>query len=375
MVTKQILTMELLKGFGMVTNILSKMLALIALVLSLTFLGKGYASENSVNGFKGAEGGQLRSLPKDDDYHPSKPYFVLIPGAGSNGGEIYIKNFSALLRLTGHGEYFAAYSEFLQQVKIRQMLCPRTKDLDSRLLQVRALECATAIGKNIIEGQLRNGRIGLPQIKKNIVLIGHSMGGNAARMVALNPAIKPFVHSVLTIATPHQGTPIADFVYEQYPNPHFRDDAERAFYHAVIEIIGFTPDDKRYLEELTTERRSNTPNIYLAQDAAKGEGIQYYSFINSMDRTLMVPLEVTNFYLKREMQERHLDQTSYGTRNDGIVPTYSMVHGKIIGDVVADHWETLCIGVLGITQGCRSTKKILFPFFQDLAAKIEKTND
>lgn len=202
-------------------------------------------------------------------------------------------------------------------------------------------------------------------IRRNIILLGHSMGGNIARMVANDPRLAPFIHSVVTIATPHHGTPIADFIFDQYSKGW-----ESEIYRTVIEGIGFTPVEKEYLAELRTERLPDSPNVYYAQDVRALPFINYYSLTNSMEHTLMPPLEVTNLVLKDEIRKRGLDQTSYGVANDGLAPEYSMVYGKVIGSVQADHWETLCIGILKFTKGCEQTKQVLFPFLKSLNQEI-----
>ena len=59
---------------------------------------------------------------------------------------------------------------------------------------------------------LFSGKITENEIKsRRIILLGHSVGGNIARLVARDILVGNFVHSVLTISTPHKGTILADF--------------------------------------------------------------------------------------------------------------------------------------------------------------------
>ncbi len=49
--------------------------------------------------------------------------------------------------------------------------------------------------------------------KKDLIVIAHSMGGlDIRRVVSLNPAIAARVKTIVTIATPHLGSPVADAV-------------------------------------------------------------------------------------------------------------------------------------------------------------------
>lgn len=188
-------------------------------------------------------------------YSGDKPYIVLIPGAGASGGKIYVKHLARLLRVTGHGEYFAEYEKILDEMNLPYLLCPKTEDRDERRLTVRAAECVQQI-LGLIIGK---------RVRRNIIIIGHSMGGNIARMVAVNPLIERSIHSVLTIASPHQGTVLADFVFENMP-----EGVDNAVYAAIMNFIGFVPDKKRYLQELVTDRRQGRPDLYVAQDIFKG---------------------------------------------------------------------------------------------------------
>lgn len=290
----------------------------------------------------------------DSPYDSNRDYVVLIPGAGASGGELAVKNLSRLLKITGHGTYFSGYYNYFEERNINYTVCPRIRDQDTRTLLARALECIAFL----------NTKTKFSPIKRNIILIGHSMGGNIARLVAASPVLSLRVKAVLTISTPHQGTVLGDFVFDQYSEEKgWLDPA----YRAVMEFIGFTPKDKRYIKELVTERTNSDPSAYLAQEVLNRPGIAYYSIANYTRFSLIPPLNITKRIIANEMIERGLNQSNqYGNKSDGIIPLYSMVWGKLVGVVEADHWEGLCIGVLKYAHGCHKMTELLFPFLDEL---------
>jgi pimeloyl-ACP methyl ester carboxylesterase len=290
----------------------------------------------------------------DSPYSPEKDYVVLIPGAGASAGDLSVKNLSKLLRVTGHGTYFSGYYSYFDERNINYTLCPRIADGDSRPLLDRALECIAFL----------HAKTRLKPLKRNIILIGHSMGGNIARMVAASPTLSGRIKAVLSISAPHRGTSLGDFVFEQYSEEKGWLDP---IYRGVMEFIGFTPQDKKYFKELVMERTDSNPAIYLAQDVPDARGVQYYSIGNYTRLSLIPPLNLTKKILADEMIERGLDLDSeYGTKNDGVIPLQSMIWGKLVGIVESDHFEGVCIGILNVTPGCQNMKKLLFPFLDQI---------
>lgn len=283
-------------------------------------------------------------------------HVVLIPGSGASNGVMNLGKVTGIAHATGHKYYFNEYARLLKQLKIPFSYCLLQEDEDSRTLVDRSSECIDNIHSTIQKNFLG---------EKTILLIGHSMGGNIARLVANKPEISPYVHSVLTISTPHQGTILADYVFEQY---YSGEDFETPFYRFIIDTLDFAPTRRNYIKELTVGRPLS-PEIYLPQDISDNETVKYYSISNYM-RGLPNSLFFMTFQILEELIEaRDLSHTPYSILNDGIIPTYSMIYREHLGTVQADHAEGLCIGTYKISPGCYRMKNLLVPTLKKFLGK------
>lgn len=266
----------------------------------------------------------------------TKVYFI--PGAGSSGDQIYIQNFPNWLG----SNYFGKFQETLFEEGIDNAVCPETQDQDSRTVEERAEECVQVI---------------LRDRPQSVILVGHSMGGLVARVVAHDPRLGSVVKTVLTLSTPHLGTPIADVAIDSYKNPF-------NFYGWCANFAGFTPEHTRYLPELRTDRSKNELSTFSAQDTPDNPNVKYYSFSASFDFRATDPLEISHNLIWGELGRRGLDQTDFGAKNDGIVSEYSMVYGTYLGHIDASHFETACVDPFKDSDGCRATLKVLVPFLK-----------
>lgn len=136
-------------------------------------------------------------------------------------------------------------------------------------------------------------------------LIGHSMGGLDARYLITHLDPDRRVKSLITVATPHQGTPLARWFLES-PGP----------IEAYIRRIGRTS-----LGELTVEARAAMP-------IPDREDVDYSSYSGWRP-----PAELP-FWL------RHCGRIT-GEDNDGMVPVQSAEWGRFRGLMHADHIELI----------------------------------
>ena len=144
-----------------------------------------------------------------------------------------------------------------------------------------------------------------------VTVVAHSMGGLDARWAIAHGAA-PRVGALVTIGTPHRGTPVADLLARGLP-------AEA-------------------LRWLTTRRLAG-----FAREAPDHPDVRYACIVAAThDRARVHPLlRATHAYLAR-----------VAGRNDGLVPASSQVWGDVLADEDMDHWAQ-------VGWGGRSTDVLL----------------
>ena len=280
----------------------------------------------------------------------SKNIVLLISGSASSSGEMELGKLTKLAHLTGHKYYFNGYRKILKNLGLDSFECLLKKDKDSRTLLERSNECKVNLKKYIKENSLS---------KKSITIIGHSMGGNIARLVASDVYLASYIKNILTISTPHQGTILADYVVDQYENGN---DPQSDFYRLIINTLEFYPEAKPYFYELYSQR-SLDPEMYHAQDVEMTPGVNYFSISNYVANPHLSIFNLTWNIVNKLMLEFGQDNTEYGIKNDGVLPVFSMIFGKHLETVKADHAEGLCVGSFYYSHGCRNMKNALIRFF------------
>jgi triacylglycerol lipase len=156
----------------------------------------------------------------------------------------------------------------------------------------------------------------MPARKVNI--IAHSMGGLDVRYAISKLGLADRVASLVTIGTPHLGTPVADL------------GAKLSDLLRLKALLGRVVDVDCFYD-LTTERMQQ-----FNRDVADAPGVVYGSVIARVERARAHPLLwATHVYLS----ERSGD-------NDGIVPLSSQRWGDVWKQIDADHW-----GQIGWSDG------------------------
>lgn len=259
----------------------------------------------------------------------AKDIIVLIPGAFSTGNEIYLSELSPLFNVVGQEKYFQHFQKKLEQKGHRTFVCPKVKHKDKWSIEKRAVECQ----KNILS------HLELYP-KDRFHLLGHSTGGLVARKILESIPTAIFVKSVTTIATPHYGSHIADFLHDEYINgktlSHF------------IEFAGLTAVKKNYLPELRTEKY----RLPYGENLLNPLSVPIYSISNYKGNIYHTLLGATGALIPE--------------LNDGVIESSSMIYGIHLGDIKADHMESVCILYTKYSRGCKLALKLIFNHFENL---------
>lgn len=140
-----------------------------------------------------------------------------------------------------------------------------------------------------------------------IYLLGHSMGGLDCRYYAANNPTDQRIKRLITIATPHQGSPLADWVLKN-----------RSPLATMLRHV-FSNGAQALTTTACKVFNKNTPNR---------EDIEYFSYAASR------PYWELPAWLR--VLAKHIGDEA----NDGLIPVSSANWGQFVGLIHADHFET-----------------------------------
>ncbi len=151
--------------------------------------------------------------------------------------------------------------------------------------------------------------------KQKVILIGHSMGGLDARYAVARLGLAEHVAAVVTVTTPHRGSPVADWA--------MRNLGDRLGLTRLLEVLHL---DFGAIADLTT-RRCGVFN----QEVANVPGVPYYSVSAARPWHRMPPFALHAHAVIRAAEGD----------NDGLVSVRSSTWGTHLGTWPADHWHTI----------------------------------
>jgi triacylglycerol lipase len=171
---------------------------------------------------------------------------------------------------------------------------------------------------------------------RRVNVIAHSMGGLDARLVASRYGFADRIASLVTIGTPHRGTPLCDF------GALF--DKDDLWLRQWLRAVGFDP---LALADLGP-RRAATFNDKV-EDAPEVYYASVLGAVRSDIERRRTPLALVHRWLRARAGD-----------NDVLVPVSSQRWGDVISEIDADHWA----------QVGWSTRFDAGAFYQELAREL-----
>ncbi|HEY0251076.1 MAG TPA: alpha/beta fold hydrolase [Kofleriaceae bacterium] len=148
-----------------------------------------------------------------------------------------------------------------------------------------------------------------------IDLVAHSMGGLDARYALTHFGLASKVRSLVTVGTPHRGSPIADLATE----------GPLGVARRAIAAVGVPMDAVDWLTTTALERfNKEVPDV---------AGVRYACVVGGIrEATTPVPLAIqpVHAYLRR-----------VAGANDGLVPMSSQYWGETLAEIEADHFAQI----------------------------------
>jgi triacylglycerol lipase len=189
--------------------------------------------------------------------------------------------------------YFRGIVDYLERAGV-QLYSPRVPPASS--ISARAARLADLIRS-------------VPEPRVNIV--AHSMGGLDARYAISRLGLADRVASLVTIGTPHLGTPLADAGHAVFGRI-------TRLLRKLVDLTGFG--------DLTTEGMARF-NL----EVPDAQGVAYASVVGRSGRLKTNPL----------LWPSHLYLAECSGPNDGVVPTTSQGRGEVLREIEADHWAQI----------------------------------
>jgi triacylglycerol lipase len=155
-------------------------------------------------------------------------------------------------------------------------------------------------------------------------IIAHSLGGLDARYALAHCGLAPRVRALVTIGTPHRGTPLADLATE----------GPLSLARRAVAALGMPLAALDWLSPAALEKFN--------RDVTDAAGVRYACVVGGIrDDKTPLPLAIApaHAYLRR-----------LAGANDGLVPVASQYWGETLAEIEADHFAQI-----GWTLGLRRT--------------------
>lgn len=163
------------------------------------------------------------------------------------------------------------------------------------------------------------------------IIIAHSMGGPDARWLLCEAGLSyDRIDAVLTIASPHRGTAIADFVVDNVPS------LLQFGVNSLLKKLGLTPrsaPDLQAMKDLSSRGMAEFNRTCFDRP-----DVEYYSYSSSQSPSQgLNPAMYASYYIIKDADGA----------NDGIAAVSSARWGHYLGNLNADHGDHIG-GALGV---------------------------
>lgn len=182
--------------------------------------------------------------------------------------------------------------------------------------------------------------------KQKVVLIGHSQGGLDARVIAhQHPEA---VAALVTVATPHGGSPVADAVLFVTPGP-----ISKGIVEALGKLVGgvINPESDNSLmaafDQLSTKQAEAFDKLYPLPTAIPVwsiAGRTLYAGKGGVCSSSNTPWFISKWHGETDPVNALLlafTAAMVGKTNDGLVPVESAKRGTFLGCIPADHLDQI----------------------------------
>lgn len=156
-------------------------------------------------------------------------------------------------------------------------------------------------------------------------IIAHSMGGLDARYLISKKGWHDSIDALVTVSTPHRGSPVASFILEQ-PEAVRRWITDMADWLGTHILKDGSANIRKALRELTPEYVRDSFN----EEIPDHPDVTYWSYGCQAGKGTDIPIDPIFRYLNTYLYEQE------GV-NDGIVSVKSARWGEYLGTVDADH--------------------------------------
>ena len=158
---------------------------------------------------------------------------------------------------------------------------------------------------------------------ERIDLVAHSLGGLDARYALAHLGLATRVRSLVTIGTPHHGSPLADLFHE----------GQLDWLRRLVGVLGLPVTALEWLSSSALDKFN--------RDVPDVPGVRYACVVGGLKKGSPIPMA---------LMASHAWLERVAGANDGVVPVRSQFWGETIAEIDADHFAQI-----GWTVGVRKT--------------------